>query len=373
MKTAAREVPFLDLDAQYRQVETEIWPAIREVVERRAFILGAAVEAFEREFAAYCGARDHIGVGSGTEALHLALLALGVGPGDEVITQANTFVATLEAIAYTGAKIVLVDVKPPGYAIDVESVAAALTPRTKVIVPVHLYGRPAPMDALEGLAKTAGLAIVEDAAQAHGARYRGCRIGSTNTACFSYYPGKNLGAYGEAGGISTNDTGLAAKMRSLRNHGSRHRYVHDEIGYNYRMEGIQGAVLRVKLKYLDEWNAGRRRAATHYDSLLAEWSRPSTPGDVEHVYHIYPVFVRNRDATIASMRTAGIETNVHYPVACHLQAAFAYLGYPVGAFPHSEQMAREELSLPMYPELHEDAIAYVVKTLRTVSSPGAQP
>jgi dTDP-4-amino-4,6-dideoxygalactose transaminase len=364
MTIAARKVPFLDLAAQYRSIESELWTAMREVVERRAFILGPAVEAFERDFAAYCEALDHVAVGSGTEALHLALLALGIGPGDEVITQANTFVATLEAIAYTGARIVLVDVAPPDYALDVAAVEAAITSRTKAIIPVHLYGQPAPLDELDALARRHALAIVEDAAQAHGARYRGRRIGSTNLACFSFYPGKNLGAYGEGGGVSTNDPALAKKMRMLRDHGASKRYVHDVVGFNYRMDGLQGAVLGVKLKYLEGWNAGRRRAAARYEALLGDWPRPSVPAHVEHVHHIYPVFVRDRDGVIAALRNAGIETNVHYPIACHLQAAFKDLGYREGAFPHCERMAREELSLPMYPELEDEAISYVVETLR---------
>ncbi len=368
MTMAARKVPFLDLAAQYRTIENELWTAMRDVIERRAFILGPAVEAFERDFAAYCEARDHVALGSGTDALHLALLALGVGPGAEVITQANTFVATLEAIAYTGADPVLVDVAPPTYAIDVRAVEAAIGPRTKAIIPVHLYGQPAPLDELEAIAKRAGVSIIEDAAQAHGARYRGRRIGSTNLAAFSFYPGKNLGAYGEGGGVSTNDPALAAKMRMLRDHGASKRYVHETVGFNYRMDGIQGAVLGVKLKYLEQWNAERRRAAAAYDAQLGDWPRPKVPADVEHVYHIYPVFVDHRQAIIESLRDAGIETNVHYPIACHMQAAFAHLGYRQGAFPHAERLAQHELSLPIYPELNDDAISYVVQTLRSAAA-----
>jgi len=362
--TVALHVPFVDLDAQYRSIEAEIWPALRRVVEERAFILGPAVAQFENAFAAYCGARHHVAMGSGTDALHLALLAHGVGPGDEVITQANTFVATLEAIAYTGARIVLVDVKPPSFDIDVDAVAAAVTPRTKAIVPVHLYGQPAPLDVLGAIAQRHGIALVEDASQAHGARFRGARVGSANTACFSFYPGKNLGAYGEGGGVTTNDDELADRMRRLRNHGSVKRYVHEDVGYNYRMDGMQGAVLGVKLPHLDRWNAQRRRAAARYDDLLGDWPRPHVPAHVEHVHHIYPVLVRDREAVIERMRDAGVETNAHYPVACHLQPAFSSLGYGQGAFPHSERLAREELSLPMYPELADDAIEYVVGVLR---------
>lgn len=362
--TIAARVPFVDLDAQYRALEAEIWPALRRVVESRAFILGPAVTEFEQAFATYCGARHHVALGSGTDALHLALLAHGVRAGDEIITQANTFVATLEAIAYTGARIVLVDVAPPSFDIDVAAVEAAITPRTKVILPVHLYGQPAPLDELEALAAKHGITVIEDASQAHGARYRGRRVGAENTSCFSFYPGKNLGAYGEGGGVTTNDDAVAERLRQLRNHGSVKRYHHEEIGYNYRMDGMQGAVLGVKLPHLDRWNAERRRAAARYDALLGDWMRPRTPQHVEHVHHVYPVFVDDREAIALRMEEAGVQTNVHYPVACHLQPAFSSLGYDAGAFPHSERMAREELSLPMYPELTDEAIAYVVETLR---------
>jgi dTDP-4-amino-4,6-dideoxygalactose transaminase len=360
---ATRDVPFNDLYGQYRSLRTDIDAAIASVIERSAFIQGPEVAEFEREFAAYCDAYAHVAMGSGTDALHMALVALGVGPGDEVVTQANTFVATLEAIAYTGATIVLVDVAPPHFDIDVAAVAAAITPRTKVLLPVHLFGQPAQLDSLRSLATRNGLAIIEDASQAHGARYRGRRIGSEGTAVFSFYPGKNLGAYGEGGGVTTGDPKLSDMMRVLRDHGSREKYQHEVVGYNYRMDGIQAAVLRVKLKHLDRWNDERRRVARAYDGLLAEIMRPSVPSDVEHVYHIYPVFVQHRERIAAYLRDHGIQTNVHYPVPCHLQPAFAHLGYRAGAFPNCERMAREELSLPIYPELSDDAAAYVAQTL----------
>lgn len=364
MSVATRHIPFLDLAAQYKTLQPEIDAAIAGVIEKSAYISGPAVEAFERDFAAYCDARHHVAVGSGTDALHLALLALGVGPGDEVITQANTFIATLEAIAYTGAHIVLVDVAPPYYDIDIQAVSAAISPRTKVIIPVHLYGHPAPLDALRSLAARYGIAILDDAAQAHGARYRGRRIGSDGLAAFSYYPSKNLGAYGEGGGVTTNDDVLAQNMRRLRDHGGSVRYVHDTLGYNYRMDGIQGAVLRVKLRYLDRWNAQRRSLAATYDGLLGSWPRPAVSPDVEHVYHIYPVFVHNRELVIENLREAGVSTGIHYPIPAHLQKAFEHLGYSAGAFPNAEQLANEELSLPIYPELEEDSCDYVVAALR---------
>jgi dTDP-4-amino-4,6-dideoxygalactose transaminase len=363
-----RTVPLFDTDGADRALERELRPALRKVIETRSFILGPAVAKFERAFAAYCEARHAIAVGSGTDALHVAVLAHGVGPGDEVITQANTFVATLEAIAYTGARIVLVDVAPPSYDIDVDAVARAITPRTKAIVPVHLYGQPAPLDALGVLAETHGIAIVEDASQAHGARFRGRRVGSLNTTAFSFYPEKNLGAFGEGGGVTTNDDGVAERIRRLRNHGSDNGCVHEEVGYNYRMDGFQGAVLGVKLGHLDRWNAARRTAAARYDTLLGDWPRPRTPSHVEHVHHLYPVFVRDRDRVIDAMRARGVQTRAHYPVGCHLQPAFASLGYREGSFPHTERVAREVLSLPMFPHISPQSIRYVSETLQRVAA-----
>ncbi len=358
------KVPFLDLKAQYDTIKDEIWPAVREVVERTQFILGPAVEQFETNFAAYCGASQCVATGSGTDSLHLALLAAGVGPADEVITQANTFVATTEAIAYTGARVVLVDVAPPSYAIDVDAIRAAITPKTKAIVPVHLFGQPCDLDAIYALAKEANLVVIEDASQAHGAQIRGRRIGDRGIASFSFYPGKNLGAYGEGGAVTCNDGAFAEKMRILRNHGSSKKYLHSHIGYNYRMDGIQGAVLDVKLKYLDEWTDARRKVAALYDSLLADIPKPAVPQDVKHVYHIYPLFVTGRDAFRARLSEDGVDTNVHYPVPCHLQEAFRYLGYAEGAFPHSEFMANAEVSLPMYAEMTDEMVRYVAAAVR---------
>ncbi len=358
------KVPFLDLAAQYKSLKTEIDQAIGEVLSKNQYILGPAVIAFENNFAQYCESQHCVGVGSGTDALHLALLAHGVGPGDEVITQANTFIATLEAISYTGAIPVLVDVDPENFLINSEQVKLAITPRTRAIVPVHLFGQPCDLDPIYAIAAESGLAVVEDASQAHGARYKGSRIGSRGTACFSFYPGKNLGAYGEGGAVVTSDPLLANHMRRLRAHGSSERYVHDEIGYNYRMDGIQGAVLGVKLPYLDGWNADRRRIAALYDSLLGDaCPKPGRLSSAEGVFHIYPVFVADRARAQEELTKAGVETNVHYPVPCHLQKAYRSLGYNAGHFPVSEQLAREELSLPIYPEMPDELVKHVAKSL----------
>jgi dTDP-4-amino-4,6-dideoxygalactose transaminase len=360
----AQKVPFLDLRAQFDAIREELVPEMTGVLERTQFILGPAVERFEKNFAAYCSAAYCVGTGSGTDSLHLALLAAGIGPGDEVITQANTFVATLEAIAYTGASIVLVDVAPPTYTIDLDAVAKAVTARTKAIIPVHLFGQPCDLDGIYAIAQRHGLLVIEDASQAHGAEFRGKRVGARGVASWSFYPGKNLGAYGEAGGVTCNDEKFATTMRLYRNHGSDKKYVHDAIGYNYRMDGIQGSVLDVKLRHLEAWTEGRRSVAALYDELLAGVARPSVPADVRHVYHIYPIFVNDRESIRAALAERGIETNVHYPIACHLQEAYRYLGYVKGAFPYSEYVAENELSLPMYAELGEDAVRYVAENVK---------
>ncbi len=353
-RSAEGRVPYLDLRAQYATIKDEIYAAVDEVMQRCAFVSGFAVERFEQHFAQYCEARDCIAVGSGTDALHLALLALGVGPGDEVITQTNTFVATLEAIVYTGAKPVLVDVVPPEYAMDLDAVAAAITPRTKAIVPVHLFGQPMPMEPIESLAAKHGIVVLEDASQAHGARYGGKRVGSRNMATWSFYPGKNLGAYGEGGGITVTDDSKSSLLRLLRSHGSERKYEHEIIGYNYRMDGVQGAVLDVKLRHLDRWNARRREIAHIYDAALTAVNKPSVPPNVEHVYHIYPIFVDDREAFRERLNRRGIETNVHFPGPCNLQPAFAHLGYERGAFPHSEMIAQQEVSLPIFAEMTDE-------------------
>lgn len=360
---ASMRVPYLDLSAQHAPIKDELMNAIGAIIDRNAFVLGPGVDAFEHHFAEFCGAKHCVAVNTGTAALHLALLAYGVGAGDEVITQADTFIATVAAIMYTGARPVLVDVTAPSYTIDVRAVEAAITPRTKAILPVHLFGQPCDLDALRAIAKKHDLVLIEDASQAHGARYREAKIGASGTATFSFYPGKNLGACGEGGGVVTDDGAIADQLRLLRNHGSREKYRHDVLGFNFRLEGIQGAVLDIKTRYLEGWTNERRRVAAQYDALLGSIERPTLLSDTESAYHIYPVLVKNRDAARVKLSEAGIETNVHYPIPCHLQPGYAGLGYSEGAFPQSERVAREELSLPIFPEMTDDQVEYVAAHL----------
>lgn len=361
---APSRVPYLDLKAQYESIKDELHAAIDEVFETNAYVLGPSVERFERDFAAFCGNEHCVAVNSGTAALHLTLVALGVGPGDEVITQANTFIATVAAILMTGARAVLVDVVPPTYAIDAAAVEAAVTPRTKAILPVHVFGHPCDLDTIRTVGEKHGIPVLEDSAQAHGATFHGKPIGAGNLAAFSFYPGKNLGAAGEGGGIVVRDAALARRLRLLRNHGSERKYVHEVLGFNYRLEGIQGAVLGVKLRYLAAWTAARIRVAEAYDALLADVERPQVLADTTSAYHIYPVLVENREAVIAQLKDDGIETNVHYPIPCHLQPGFTMLGYKQGAFPNAERLAAMELSLPIFPELTEAQVERVVERLR---------
>ncbi len=360
-------IPFVDLKAQYRSIKTEIDSAVLAVLDSAQFVLGPAVSAFEEEFAAYCGARFAVGVNTGTSALHLALLAAGVGPGDEVITTPFTFVATVAAIRYTGARPVFVDIDPADFQLDPARVAAAVTPRTKALLPVHLYGRPAPMAPLVAIAERHGLALIEDAAQAHGAEYHGRRVGAIgHMGCFSFYPGKNLGAYGEGGAVTTNDPALARKLRMLRDWGAERKYVHELLGYNYRLEGVQGAVLGVKLRYLEAWTEARRAHAAHYDALLAgsEVVTPAPGVDLRHVYHIYAVRSPERDALQAALHAAEVQTGIHYPLPVHLQPAHADLGYGPGDFPAAELAAAEVLSLPMFPELTEAQVQSVAAAVQ---------
>jgi dTDP-4-amino-4,6-dideoxygalactose transaminase len=368
LPTTTMRVPYLDLTAQHAPIKDELMDAIGAIIDKNAFVLGPGVDAFERRFAEFCDAEHCVAVNTGTAALHLALLAYGIGSGDEVITQADTFIATVAAIMYTGARAVLVDVTAPSYTLDVRVVEAAITPKTKAILPVHLFGQPCDLDALRAIAKKHDLILIEDASQAHGAVYRGTKIGSSGTATFSFYPGKNLGACGEGGGIVTDDGAIADRLRLLRNHGSREKYRHDVLGYNFRLEGIQGAVLDVKTRYLDGWTNDRRRVAAQYDALLDGIERPALLPQTESAYHIYPVFVRNRDAVRLALGEAGIETNVHYPIPCHLQPGYTSLGYAEGAFPQSERIAREELSLPIFPEMTSEQVQYVAAHLRQVVS-----
>ena len=364
MITATR-VPFVDLRAQHAALAASIEPAIREVCEHGDFILGSAVAHFEAEFAAYIGTRHAIGVASGLDAIELALRAHDIGPGDEVITVANTFIATVLAILATGARPVLVDADAKSYNIDAAAVAAAITPRTRAIVPVHLYGQPADLEAMTALSRRHNLVLIEDAAQAHGARYKGRRIGLFgHAAAFSFYPSKNLGAYGDGGMVVTNDDRVADKVRLLRNCGQRAKYYHSVVGTNSRLDTLQAAILRVKLQHLDTWNAARRQHAAAYSSRLpAHVHTPATMPDVEHVFHLYVIETDRRDALQESLTARNIQTGIHYPVPIHLQEACGHLGYKAGEFPVTEQAARRILSLPMYPELSPDQIGYVVESV----------
>ena len=355
-------IPFIDLKSQYLSIKEEIQPAISQVLGSTQFILGNEVAALEREFAHYCGADYGIAVNTGTSALHLALLAAGIGLGDEVITTPFTFVATVATIDYTGAKAVFVDIDPVSLTIDVTKIEAAITERTKAIVPVHLYGQPADMDPILEIARRYGLTVIEDAAQAHRAEYKGQRVGSIgDLGCFSFYPGKNLGAYGEGGMVVTNNTKYAHTIDMLRDWGQERKYHHVLKGYNYRMDGLQGAILRVKLRHLDDWTAARRAIAAQYDKLLAKADviTPTVMPYSHHVYHIYAVRSRSRDPLQQQLNDQGIQTGIHYPIPVHLQPAYADLGYKIGDFPHSELAAKEVLSLPMYAELTPEQIQTV--------------
>ena len=361
-------IPFVDLPAQYRALKPEIDSAVGRVLESAQFILGPAVAAFERDFAAFCTAKEAIGVNSGTSALHLSLLAAGVEPGDEVITVPFTFVATVAAIEYAGARPVLVDVEPEFLTMDPVKLEAAITPRTKAIIPVHLFGQPADMDPIMAIARKHGLVVIEDACQAHGSEYKGRRCGSIGQlGCFSFYPGKNLGAYGEGGAVVTSDPDLAKKIRLLRAWGEETRYEHKYRGFNYRMDGVQGAILGVKLRYLEAWTEARRRNAAEYARQLAETSvtLPRERDEVRHVYHVYVVRLQQRDAWRDRLTEAGVQTGVHYPIPVHLQPAYRDLGYRTGDFPVAEGVAGEILSLPMFPELTTEQIGTVAGLLKT--------
>lgn len=344
----------MDLKAQYASIKNEVDSAIQGVLESCQFTLGSEVAAFEEEFATYCQARYGIGVNTGTSALHLALLAADIGPGDEVITVPFTFVATVSAIHYTGATPVFVDIDPRTFTMDVAAIEAAITERTRAIIPVHLYGQPADMDPILEIARRRGLVVIEDACQAHGAEYKDRRVGGLgDMACFSFYPGKNLGAYGEGGMVVTNNPEYTRTIRMLRDWGAEKKYQHVLKGYNYRLEGIQGAVLRVKLRHLEAWTEARRAAAAHYDRLLAGSGvpTPEAMSYARHVYHIYAVRSPDRAAWQNVLQDQGIQTGIHYPTPVHLLPAFADLGYSAGQFPHAEQAAKEVLSLPMFPEI----------------------
>jgi dTDP-4-amino-4,6-dideoxygalactose transaminase len=371
-------VPFVDLQAQYRSIKAEVDAAIQRVLDTSAFILGREVETFERDFAEYVGARECVGVSNGTAALHLALMACDVGPGQEVIVPANTFFATAEAVSAAGATPVFADCDPVTYNLDAAKLEAAVTERTRAVIPVHLYGQPADLDAINEVAKRHNLIVIEDAAQAHGARYRGRRVGALARAgCFSFYPGKNLGAYGEGGAVTTDDPEVARRVRLLRDHGSERKYHHEVVGYNLRLEGIQGAVLSVKLKHLDDWNALRRRHAARYRELLGPLeeagalSLPREAAYAEHVYHLFVVQTSARDSMQRFLSAANVHTGIHYPVPAHLQPAYAALGHKEGDFPESERQARRVLSLPMFAELTERQLRYVAHAVEDFCAQGA--
>lgn len=359
-------IPFLDLKAQYRQLKPEIDAAVGRVLDSAHFVLGPDVVSFEERFAAYCNVEHCAAVNSGTSALHLALCAAGVGPGDEVITVSMTFVATTAAILYCGAKPVFVDVDPLTWTLDPELIETAITPRTKAIVPVHLHGLTADMDPIIEIARKHKLVVIEDAAQAHGAEYKGRRAGSLgDLACFSFYPGKNLGAYGEGGAVVGNDAELVKRVAMLRDWGQESKYNHVLPGYNYRMDGIQGAVLNVKMNYIEGWTEARRNAAAQYDQLLGQHPcrRPAPPSHCRHVYHVYSIEIADRDDVQNALQAAGIGTGIHYPIPVHLQKAYADLGYGRGDLPVTEALAGRFLSLPIYAELRPEQISTVVKEL----------
>jgi dTDP-4-amino-4,6-dideoxygalactose transaminase len=364
-------IPLVDLKTQYDSIKWEIDAALASVIDETAFIGGTFVKAFEMDFARYCGVTHCVGVGNGTDALCLSLMALGVGPGDEVITVANSFVATSEAIRMAGARVVFVDCDPETYNIDVTRIEEKITPNTKAIIPVHLYGRPADMDPILSLAKKHGLRIVADAAQAHGALYKGQPIASlADITCFSFYPGKNLGAYGDAGAIVTNDDQLALKARMLANHGRVDKYDHEIEGVNSRLDGVQAAVLSVKLRHLSQWTEQRRANA----GLYAQWLKatdlvtPAEPPDIYSVYHLYVVRVPDgrRQRLQAHLNSKGISTGIHYPIALPSLKAYSHLNHTDSDFIHANQASREILSLPMFPELSTDQIASVCDTAREV-------
>jgi dTDP-4-amino-4,6-dideoxygalactose transaminase len=363
-------VPLVDLSAQFAPIKPEIMGAIEEVLDSMHLFLGPTNAAFEEEFAAYCGTRACVTVGNGTDALHLALRAAGIGPGDEVITVSHTFFATTEAIVLAGATPVFVDVDPRTCLMDVSQVVARVTSHTRAIIPVHLYGQMADMDPLMGLAERHNLLVIEDAAEAHGAEYHGRRAGSIgHLGCFSFYYSKNLGAYGEAGAIVGSDPHLMRRVRLLRDHGSEQRYQHQEIGFNSRMDEIQAAILRIKLRHLDAWNQQRQAHARAYDALLGDTCLrlPETAPDRTHVYYVYVVRTSQRDRLQARLAERGIGTGIHFPVPIHLQPATRSLGYQVGDLPHTEQAAAEVLSIPMYAELTPAQLEWVAAGVRHAS------
>lgn len=367
------KVPFLDLKVQYQSIKHEINPAIQNVLDNTAFVLGKSVTDFETAFASKHQVKYCYGTSSGTSGNHMVLWALGIGPGDEVIMPANTFIATAWGATLCGATPVFVDCHPESYNIDPELVEKAITSRTKAIVAVHLYGQPADMDFLREIARKHKIYLVEDAAQAHNAEYKGKKVGGlSDAASFSFYPGKNLGAYGEGGAVTTNDEKLAEKFKMLRDHGAVQKYSHESYGHNYRMEGIQGAVLGVKLNYLDQWTDGRRRAAETYRELLEDIKEIQLPVEMPYARHVYHLFViqlneggsKKRDEIAGFLNNNGISTGLHYPIPLHLQKCFSYMGCRMGDFPNSEKLASTGISLPMFPELTNEQIAFIAENIK---------
>ncbi len=363
------KVPFVNLWAQYQSIKDEIDAAVESVIKSSAFIGGQYVKKFEEEFAQYVGSKHCVGVANGTDAIYIVLRALGIGPGDEVITVANSFIATSEAITLTGARVVFVDCDSQTYNIDCAKVAAAINQRTKAIVPVHLYGQPADMKTINSIASEHKLYIVEDAAQAHGAEYNGCRVGTLgNAACFSFYPGKNLGAYGDAGAIVTNDESLARRCSMIANHGRLKKYDHEIEGINSRLDGLQAAILSVKLKHLDDWTQKRRANARLYKKLLIDSGVicPFNALNVKHVYHLFVIQVANRKVIQNYLNTRDIATGIHYPIPLPNLMAYRYLGYNENDFPRVTELSTKILSLPMFAELEREQIEYVCAELQQV-------
>jgi dTDP-4-amino-4,6-dideoxygalactose transaminase len=362
------KIPFLDLKLQYAKIKPEIDPAIQNVLDNCSFVLGKTVSTFESNFAAAHSVKHCVGVSSGTDANHLSLWTLNIGPGDEVIIPANTFIATAWGATLCGAKPVFVDCHPESYNIDPMKVEAAITPRTKAIVAVHLYGQAADLDRLLQIARKHNVHLVEDAAQAHLAEFNGRRIGGFGeSAAFSFYPGKNLGAYGEAGALLTDDDEIARRSRVFRDQGQAEKYYHESFGHNYRMEAIQGAVLGVKLRYLNEWTERRRAVAKRYVELLSNIDQVRTPREMayaKHVYHLFVICAHDRDGLSKYLDEKGIGTGLHYPVPLHLQNAFKHLGYKRGNFPVTEKIADDLLSLPIYAEMTNEQIEYVAQSVR---------
>ena len=360
-------IPLVDLKTQYLKLRRELWPVVEDTISRGHYILGKEVEDFEKEFAAFCGTAHCIGVSSGTEALHLSLRALDIGPGDEVITAVNTFIATAFAISYTGATPVFVDVRPSDFNIDPELIDKAVSPRTRAIIPVHLYGQPADMDAIREIARQHNLVVVEDACQAHGARYNRQRVGTFGDAgCFSFYPGKNLGAYGDGGAVVTNNETIAERIRELRQYGQKQKYIHSTLGYNARLDSIQAKILGVKLRHLDEWNANRKEAAQLYRELLSENGivLPHENPESDHVYHLFVIQHPRRDDLLTFLQDQNIFCGIHYPVPLNRQKPYLSVETIPSDAPVAQTLAGRILSLPMFPEITNEQITRISEAIK---------